>query len=138
VVLKQESPMKCSCGQPMVFPEGEIRAKCQTKGCLAYWVIGSEGFWSALVPIVAKHRKLNHYERYMAWRNNVTRKKGGSRMLKKVAKSVRKVLRDHKSNKLDAVQQISNEPMLVDYLDSRNVGQRGVAPRFIRPFGMRR
>lgn len=75
MVLKQESSMKCFCGQPMVFPEGEIKAKCQTRGCLAYWVLGIEGFWSALAPIVAKRQKLNHYERYMAWRNRSTPKR---------------------------------------------------------------
>ncbi|HWQ42784.1 MAG TPA: hypothetical protein VN456_12215 [Desulfosporosinus sp.] len=75
MVLKQAASMVCFCGQPMVFPEGEIKAKCQTKGCKAHWEIGFEGFWYALAPNVAKRRKLNHYERYMEWRNRNSPKK---------------------------------------------------------------
>jgi len=85
VLLKQPLSMKCFCGVVMEFPEGEIKARCQSKGCSAYWELGLEGFWSAtLAPIIAKpkERKLNHYERYMKWRNE-NRRKAGSRCSKR-------------------------------------------------------
>jgi hypothetical protein len=60
-------------------------------------------------------------------------------MLKKVGKVVRKVLRDAKQKKLDHKTRatISDEGLVVDYMDGRNIGQRGVTPNFVRPFGMR-
>jgi len=85
-------------------------------------------------------------------------------MLKKVAKSVRKVLRDLKAESLKREDEaykitqetrriekqlegqksdhrtlatITDDGVIVDYVDSRMVGQRSVTPRFIRPFGMR-
>ncbi|SDG48440.1 hypothetical protein [Desulfosporosinus hippei] len=75
MVLKQAISVKCVCGSTMEFPEGEIKAKCQTKCCLAQWEIGPEGFWSVFVPIIAKPKKLNHYEKYMAWRNKNRKKR---------------------------------------------------------------
>ena len=141
MVLKQALSMACVCGQAMEFPGGQVKVTC---GCGAVWELGLEGFWSitSFVLILAKPkgRKLNHYERYMAWRKSIRGKKGGSKMLKKVAKSVRKVLRDSRQKKSDhkTIATISDGGLLVDYMDGRNVGQRGVTPRFIRPFGMRR
>ncbi len=66
-MVKQALSVPCVCGQALTFPEGEIKTVCQ---CGAIWEIGHEGFWGrVVVPIVAK-KKLNHYERYMAWRNS--------------------------------------------------------------------
>jgi uncharacterized protein YfeS len=86
-------------------------------------------------------------------------------MLKKVGKVVRKVLRDlkveafrredeaHKieqetrriEKQLDSQESdhktlatITDDGVIVDYMDGRNIGQRGVSPNFVRPFGMRR
>ena len=86
-------------------------------------------------------------------------------MLKKVGKVVRKVLRDFKSESLKREDEahkieqetrriekklecqdsdhktlatVSDDGVIVDYIDGRNIGQRGVTPMFIRPFGMRR
>jgi hypothetical protein len=73
MVLKQASLMKCFCGQEVTFPEGEVRTKCKTKGCRAVWECGVEGFWSVLAPVLPT--KLNHYEKYMAWRNKNNRKR---------------------------------------------------------------
>lgn len=53
-MLKQESRMKCVCGQNVTFPEGEVRTKCKTKGCGAKWECGIEGFWYVLAPSLAK------------------------------------------------------------------------------------
>lgn len=66
-------------------------------------------------------------------------------MLKKVGrvgkfgKVVRKVLRDCKPKKSDhkTLAIISDDGLVVDYMDGRIVGQRGVTPMFIRPFGVR-
>jgi len=85
-------------------------------------------------------------------------------MLKKVGKVVRKVLRDLKAEslkredeahkieqetrriekKLDSqesdhktIATVSDDGVIVDYMDGRNISQRGVTPMFIRPFGMR-
>ena len=86
-------------------------------------------------------------------------------MLKKVRKAVRKVLRDLKAESLKREDEarkitqetrriekqlegqkpdhrtlatISDDGVIVDYIDGRMVGQRGVSPMFIRPFGMGR
>jgi len=62
----------CICGQLMYFPAGETKFRCPK--CRARWEQGPEGYWAlgvariAFTPIFTK-RKLNHYERYMAWRN---------------------------------------------------------------------
>ncbi|WP_206752224.1 hypothetical protein [Desulfosporosinus fructosivorans] len=67
MVVKQEHVI-CVCGRRVDFPEGQIRTSCQ---CGSNWEIATEGFWSVainLYPIVSKI-KLNHYEKYMAWRN---------------------------------------------------------------------
>ena len=142
MVLKQALTKTCRCGALMMFPEGEVKTTCII--CSAVWELGLEGFWGirtvVFAPILAKieKRRLNHYERYMAWRDFIRGKKGGSKMLKKIAKSVRKVLRDCRTNEVDTQTIVSKEELLVDYLDTRNVGQRGISPNFIRPFGMRR
>lgn len=39
----------------MAFPEGQIKAKCPTKGCGANWELGPEGFWS-IIRISAEQR----------------------------------------------------------------------------------
>lgn len=54
MVVKQAARMTCVCGQPIHFPDGEVRTKCKTKGCKAIWTCGAEGFWSVLAPIMAK------------------------------------------------------------------------------------
>ena len=64
----------CLCGQAMLFKPGEIKTFCKTPGCGVTHKRGPEGYWAegwsrtAFTPIFAKPIKLNHYERYMAWR----------------------------------------------------------------------
>ena len=71
--MKQMIPT-CLCGQPMQFQPGETKTRCKTLGCGVLQELKDEGYWakgltrSLLTPIFTK-KKLNHYERYMAWRN---------------------------------------------------------------------
>ena len=71
----------CLCGQAMVFKPGEIKTFCKTPGCGVVQKHGPEGYWAeggtrlAFTPIFTKPIKLNHYERYMAWRNMEPRSK---------------------------------------------------------------
>ena len=57
MLLKQSLTQTCSCGQAMLFPEGEIRTNCS---CGANWELGPEGYWyiknisASFVPILAK------------------------------------------------------------------------------------
>lgn len=75
---KQSPNQTCVCGQVIEFPEGQVRATCQTRGCGVIWELGTEGFWymkslplSPILEVMAgKRRKPNHYERYMAKRKD--------------------------------------------------------------------
>lgn len=52
-MLKQMIPQPCICGKTMVFPEGEVKAKCPDCGVI--WELGLEGFWSTknlMAPLV--------------------------------------------------------------------------------------
>lgn len=68
----------CICGRPMEFRTDQTKTYCKTPGCGVVQERGPEGYWAygrsrlAFTPILAK-LKLNHYQRYMAWR------KAGSR-----------------------------------------------------------
>lgn len=90
MLLKQASIQTCSCGAPISFPDGEVKAKC---GCGANWECGSEGFWSIknittpmipqFAPILAKPKhipepfitKSSRYENYMGRRKKNDRKR---------------------------------------------------------------
>ncbi|EGW40681.1 hypothetical protein [Desulfosporosinus sp. OT] len=54
-MLKQALSPTCICFQTMSFPEGQVKAKCPTKGCGANWELGPEGYWSIrnITPIQA-------------------------------------------------------------------------------------
>lgn len=77
MVVKQ-APIRCQCGQAMVFPEAEIKTRCR---CGTVWEVGLDGCWKIRkVPFVSflitsRKRDLNQYERYMRWRS----RKAGSR-----------------------------------------------------------
>jgi len=48
--------VKCVCGKPIDFPEGQVKAKCN---CGATWECGVEGYWYCvreIAPIVARPR----------------------------------------------------------------------------------
>lgn len=49
-------------------------------------------------------------------------------------------MRDSKTEKSNHKTQatVTDEGILVDYMDGRMIGQRGVTPNVIRPFGLRR
>jgi len=77
---KQSLTQTCLCGQPITFPDGEIKTKCKTKGCGAIWQIDSGGFWFTNLKIKfapAKVRNKNHYEKRMK-----NRRKAGKRNAK--------------------------------------------------------
>jgi len=67
----------CKCGQAISFPKGKTKARCPVQGCGMRWESGPEGYWAiglftiSFTPIFTEERKqkLNHYERYMRWRN---------------------------------------------------------------------
>ncbi|KLU66334.1 hypothetical protein DEAC_c17330 [Desulfosporosinus acididurans] len=71
MVVKQEIPVKCLCGQALEFPDGQIKLKCQ---CGVVWKLSLGGRWEVRkVPFVTlliylKKRDLNHYQRFMRWR----------------------------------------------------------------------
>ncbi|WP_407310600.1 hypothetical protein [Desulfosporosinus sp. SB140] len=64
----------CLCGQPMTFKPGENKTYCKAPGCGVVQEKRPEGYWAyglsriAFTPILTK-QKLNHYQRYMRWRN---------------------------------------------------------------------
>jgi len=45
--------------------------------------------------------------------------------------AVRTRAKDHRTSA-----EVTNDGVIVDYMDGRYVGQRGVEPRVVRPFGM--
>ena len=65
----------CVCGHIMYFPVGKVESRCPK--CRAPWKQGSEGYWAGsgarhmFTPIYTKpvKVKLNHYQKYMQWRN---------------------------------------------------------------------
>ncbi|AFQ46290.1 hypothetical protein [Desulfosporosinus meridiei] len=68
----------CKCGQAMMFPVGKTGARCPIDGCGMRWERGPEGYWATglftitFTPIITEQpkRKLNHYQKYMRWRDN--------------------------------------------------------------------
>jgi len=66
----------------MDFKLGEVKTFCKTPGCGVVQRRGPEGYWAegwfrvAFTPIFAKP---NHYQRYMAWRNQISVRKAGRR-----------------------------------------------------------
>ena len=70
-MVKQAS-QTCKCSKLMEFPEGEVKTVCK---CGAVWELGVFGYWYVKVPgpLLPRHHKPSHYERYMAWRKGVTR-----------------------------------------------------------------
>jgi len=71
----------CLCGQPITFPEGINKSHCKTDGCGVPWVREPSGCWAEgltkwiFTPIFVveitdvKKQKLNHYQKYMKWRD---------------------------------------------------------------------
>jgi len=67
----------------MEFKEDETKTFCKTPGCGVVQKRGPEGYWAeggtrlAFTPIFTPEliRRLNHYGRYMAWRNANQRSK---------------------------------------------------------------
>ena len=81
-MLKQALSQTCVCGQPITFPEGEIRTKCS---CGANWECGEEGFWHvkenaiAFAPILPKPvicSVKSRAERYRNYPNSKRKRKG--------------------------------------------------------------
>lgn len=69
-MVKQASTVTCTCGQPIEFPEGEIKF---VHDCGAVWVCGPEGFWYTevpeLAPILAKPKAVKVYLREQKYAN---------------------------------------------------------------------
>jgi hypothetical protein len=42
--MQKQAAQICSCGNVMAFPEGQIKAKCQS--CETIWELGPEGYWT--------------------------------------------------------------------------------------------
>jgi len=40
--MTKQMLVKCVCGKPIDFPEGQVKAKCN---CGATWECGVEGYW---------------------------------------------------------------------------------------------
>lgn len=67
----------CLCGQIMTFKPGETKTFCKTPGCGVVQECGPEGYWAygrsrlVFTPNLTAEvkRKLNHYQKYMRWRN---------------------------------------------------------------------
>lgn len=67
----------CICGRAMEFKPGEKKTFCKTPGCGVVLERGPEGyralgfFTISFTPIFTAEvkQKLNHYQRYMTWRN---------------------------------------------------------------------
>jgi len=67
----------CKCGIAITFPEGKTKAKCPINGCGLRWELRPEGYWAiglftiSFTPIFTAQnkKKLNHYQKYMEWRN---------------------------------------------------------------------
>ncbi len=77
MVTKQAQSQTCTCGQALIFPEGEVKLVCK---CGAVWEIDNGGFWFTnltlpFAPVLAKPRK-SHYEKCME-RRKKGRKAGG-------------------------------------------------------------
>jgi len=74
--VKQMVPT-CLCGRPMEFKEGETKTFCKAPGCGVVLKRGPEGYWAggswwiAFTPLYTPElvRRLNHYGKYMDWRN---------------------------------------------------------------------
>ena len=63
-MLKQASVINCTCNNPLIFPDGEIKVKCK---CGAIWECGEEGFWyctNPFVPIGVSRSYKSRNERY--------------------------------------------------------------------------
>ena len=77
LVLLKQPTQTCVCGQPITFPEAQVKAVCQTKYCNAVWILGAEGYWSIqsvpYAPSFAKMKKRRQekYESMMAQRKVV-------------------------------------------------------------------
>ena len=67
----------CICGQIMTFPQGVNKSHCKTEGCGVPWEREPDGYWAEgltkriFTPILK--RKLNHYQKYMRWRDSLSR-----------------------------------------------------------------
>jgi hypothetical protein len=82
---KQSLTPRCLCGQVITFPKHKDKSHCKTEGCGVRWERGPEGYWAIgltrimFTPYLAKVRdsisKLNHYERYIRWRNKNERRR---------------------------------------------------------------
>lgn len=82
------TPM-CLCGGVIKFPKRKNISRCKTQGCGVRWERSKEGYWaigltrSMLTPFLAKVKepklKLNHYGRYMKWRNEIRKRKAGGK-----------------------------------------------------------
>ncbi|MCO1599864.1 hypothetical protein [Desulfosporosinus nitroreducens] len=73
--MKKLTPT-CLCGYPMMFKPGQTRTFCKNPGCSVVQEKVEGGYWatgwtrSVFTPILAKPPKLNHYQKYMRWRNS--------------------------------------------------------------------
>jgi len=69
----------CLCGRAMQFEPNETKTFCKAPGCGVVQKLGPEGYWAegwwrtAFTPIFTK-LKLNHYQKYMRWRNEARQK----------------------------------------------------------------
>ncbi|MHB8124679.1 MAG: DUF6906 family protein [Desulfitobacteriaceae bacterium] len=66
----------CKCGQAIPLSPGKTSGRCKDPGCKAIWWTDMHGVWAGDfrrkhfdLLFTPKPRKLNHYERYMKWRN---------------------------------------------------------------------
>jgi len=83
---KQSLTPRCLCGQTIKFPKRKNISHCTTTGCGVRWERGPEGYWAIgltrimFTPFLAKVKepkgKLDHYGRYMEWREKSKRKAG--------------------------------------------------------------
>lgn len=79
LLLLKQSQQVCICGQEITFPEGQVRAKCQSKYCGAIWTLGEEGFWlitsTPHTPSYGKmkERRKDRYEGIMKHRKGIKR-----------------------------------------------------------------
>ena len=80
--MEQLKP-RCKCGQAMEFEPGQTKARCLNSRCGMRWEVGPEGYWAtglftlSFTPIFteAVKTKLNHYDKYMNWRNKKRRRR---------------------------------------------------------------
>lgn len=62
----------CICGRRMEFKPDETRTFCRAPGCGVVQEKRPEGYWAlgmSRIVFTPGKRKMNHYERYMRWRN---------------------------------------------------------------------